>query len=114
MRQAVIFNLSHSEQIDGGPHKSGRKVDGMENELAAFENFKFELGDIVRFKSDINDCFHTVVERSLVESPEGITRAYTVRGAYGSKDRVYEMELDDEVVVITKRTDAADGSDDLA
>lgn len=64
------------------------------NEISAFEDFKFKIGDIVLRVTDCNDDKGIVVGRELYETAAGTCRGYIV--AFDSmvcNERFNEIEL---------------------
>lgn len=68
------------------------------NEIAAFEDFRFRVGQKVRSKFAGNDWGY-VIARLLTEDVRGVGREYIVRhSALADRTRsYYEHELDEQV-----------------
>lgn len=84
------------------------------SEIAAFEDFKFNVGDVVRMRADraamdviikhaheqegriegIAPIVGTVVTRWLFQDEAGISRAYSINGPFVSDRMLKEFELE--------------------
>jgi hypothetical protein len=63
------------------------------NELAAFEDFEFKIGDLVRFKSN-PEVLGIVVGMILLQNASSIGRSYMVRSPITDWNFVRAIELD--------------------